>query len=160
MNPFGIDGFLGTRASFMLDVVALAMLGVLPVLAWSIWQVRRGRYLLHKRTQLTLAAVLLTAVVAFEADMRFFTDWRARAAPSPFYANWVIPSLAIHLVFSISTTFLWAFVVVGALRNIPSPPGPSPYSPRHKFWARIAAIDLLLTAVTGWMFYWLAFAAR
>ena len=32
----GINGFLGTRASIMLDVVFLAMFLVLPVLAWSI----------------------------------------------------------------------------------------------------------------------------
>lgn len=144
----------------MLDVVALAMLAVLPVLAWSIWQVRRGRYLLHKRTQLTLATVLLVAVVAFEADMRFFTDWRARATASPFYGTWVVPSLGIHLIFSVSTALLWTIVVIGALRHMPNPPGPSPYSPRHKFWARLAALDLLLTAVTGWIFYWLAFVAR
>ena len=42
MNDYpGIDGFLGTRASLMLDVVFLAMFAVLPVMGWSIWKVRR-----------------------------------------------------------------------------------------------------------------------
>jgi uncharacterized membrane protein YozB (DUF420 family) len=68
-------------------------------------------------------------------------------------------SLYVHLVFSISTFFLWVYVVTGALRNFPSPPAPSAYSRRHVFWARLAAIDLALTAFTGWIFYWLAFAA-
>ena len=42
--PQGIDGFLGTRATFMLDVVTVAMVGVLPLLAWLARHARdRGR---------------------------------------------------------------------------------------------------------------------
>ncbi len=157
----GINGFLGTRASLMLDVVFLAMFLLLPVLAWSIWHVRyRRRYTLHKRTNLTIAAVLLIAVAAFEIDMQFVSGWRDRAAASPYWPRGVTISLCVHLVFSISTTLLWIYVVAGALRNIPVPPGPSSYSRRHMFWARLAAIDLALTAITGWIFYWLAFVAR
>ena len=155
-----MNGFLGTRASLMLDVVALAMLGVLPALGVSIWLVKRGQYVWHKRIQLALATVLLLAVIAFEIDMRFLTDWRARAAASPYYGTWVHPSLWIHLVFSVSTAGLWVYVVTAALIKMPNPPRPSPYSPRHKFWARLAAIDMALTAVTGWIFYWLAFVAK
>ena len=63
----GIDGFLGTRASFMLDVVFLAMLAIVPVLCWSVYLVRyRRNYALHKRIQLLTGLVLLVAVVAFE----------------------------------------------------------------------------------------------
>jgi putative membrane protein len=155
----GVNGFLGSRASLMVDVVFLAMFLVLPVLGWSIWQVKvRRRFLLHKRVQLTLAAVLLMAVTAFEIDMRFISGWRQRAEPSPYWASGVVTiSLCIHLVFSITSFCLWLYVVIGALRNVPNPPGPSSYSPRHIFWARLAAIDMVLTAITGWIFYWLAF---
>ena len=41
----------------------------------------------------------------------------------------------------------------------PSPPAPCPYSPTHIFWARLAAIDMTLTTLTGWLFYYLAFVA-
>jgi putative membrane protein len=155
----GIDGFLGTRASVMLDVVFLAMFLVLPVMGWSIWQVRvRRRYALHKRVQLLVASVLLLAVLVFEVDMRFVSGWKDRAEPSPYWPTGVWTSLYVHLIFSVSTALVWLYVVIGALRNIPKPPRPSPYSPRHKFWAWIAAVDMTLTAITGWIFYWLAFA--
>ena len=36
----GIDGFLGTRAPLILDVLCLAMLAVVVVLVWSIYQVK------------------------------------------------------------------------------------------------------------------------
>ena len=87
MDYPGIDGFLGTRASLMLDVVFLAMFVVVPVMLWSIYQVKyRRRYLLHKRVQLTLALVLLAAVTLFEVDMRIH-GWQQRAELSPYFAQ-------------------------------------------------------------------------
>ncbi len=154
----GPEGFLGTRASLMLDVVFLAMFVVLLVLAWSIYQIRRGRFQLHKRVQLTLAGVLLAAVTAFEIEMRIF-GWESRAAgslegsASPAVWN----ALYVHLTFAISTAVLWPVVIVRALRQFPSPPAPGQHSPSHRFWARLAAADLVLTSISGWVFYWLAF---
>src|SRR5262249_6247353 len=95
----GINGFLGTRASLMLDVVFLAMFAVLPILGWSIWLVRvRHNFALHKRVQLSLGVVLLLAVTLFEVDMRV-NGWKPRASESPYFHTWVVPALTIHLVF-------------------------------------------------------------
>ncbi|QDU87559.1 hypothetical protein Pla175_09240 [Pirellulimonas nuda] len=155
----GYDGFLGTRASFMLDFVFVAMLAVLPVMGWSIWMVRSRRaYTLHKWTQVTLAVVLLAAVAAFEIDMRMH-GWQERAVAT---AAGGVPAavwgaLYVHLVFAISTAVLWPIVIARAWRRFASPPAPGAHSRSHRFWARLAAIDMTLTALTGWAFYWLAF---
>lgn len=155
----GIDGFLGTRASLMLDVVVVAMVGVLLLLGLSIVLVRyRANYTWHKRLQLILASALAVVVALFEADMRL-NGWRARAQSSPYYESLVMPALSVHLVFSVSTCLLWGWVTVQALRKFASPPHPGPHSPPHRFWAWLAATDMLCTAVSGWTFYWLAFAA-
>lgn len=179
----GIDGFLGTRASIMLDVVFAAMFAIVPLLVWSIWLVKyRQNYLLHKRIQVALLIVLGVAVGLFEIDVRFVSGWRERAEPSPYYASvesagpvwdaifvkmlgrpatpgWVFRALMIHLVFAVSTTILWVWVGVRALRRYPDPPEPGPHSRSHTLWGKIAAWDMLLTACTGWIFYWLAFVA-
>jgi putative membrane protein len=155
----GIDGFLGTRASLMLDVVAVAMVGVLLLLGLSIYLVHyMARYVLHKRLQLVLAVALMAVVTLFEADMRV-NGWRQRAEESPFYGTLVWPALWAHLTFSVSTSLLWIGVTVAAVRKFDRPPRPGPHSGSHRFWARLAAIDLVCTAVSGWLFYWLAFAA-
>jgi len=160
----GIDGFLGTRGSLTLDIVFLAMFAMLPVLAWSVYLVKYHRnYVWHKRIQLVLAAVLLVTVTVFEVDMRFFTDWEQRAAASRFHvpgtwdAVWI--SLAIHLTFAVPTLLLWIYVVVTALRCFPQPPSPAPHSRQHVLLAKLASLGLLLTACTGWVFYWIAFVA-
>lgn len=143
----------------MLDVVVVAMVGVLALLALSVWLVRyRRRYRLHRSLQLALTAGLLIVVGLFETEMRLH-GWRARAEASPFYGTWVMPALAVHLAFSISTCALWAAVMAAALRNFGWRPLPGPHSRRHRFWGRLAALDMLGTAVSGWLFYWLAFGA-
>ena len=155
----GVDGFLGTRASFVLDVLFLTMFVVVVVLGWSIYQVRyRRRYRLHKWMQIGLGVVLLVAVVIFELDIRTH-GWESRAANSiggtP--TSIVYNALYLHLVFAVSSLVLWPIVIVRALRNYPNPPAPSPHSTWHIRWAWVAAIDMLLTSITGWIFYWLAF---
>jgi len=160
--PFGADGFLGTRASLMLDVVALAMLVVVPVLCLSVYLVKyRRQYALHKTIQLALGSALLVTVVLFEADMRL-GGWRHRAEASPFAGadgstDWVSVSLAIHLCFAVTSAVLWIVVIARALRNFPSPPVPSAHSAWHRRYGMAAAIDMVCTAVTGWIFYYLAF---
>lgn len=156
----GIDGFLGTRASLGMDVVLVGLFATFPLLAWSVHLVRHRRdYAGHKRLQLAIVAALLAAIVVFEVDIRLLSDWKVRAAPSPFWPRGVLVALGVHLVFAVSTLVLWAWVVLEAWRRFPVPPQPGAHSARHRRMARLAAADLVLTAVTGTVFYWLAFVA-
>ena len=165
MPDLGIPGFLGTRASLMVDVVSVAMIFVLALMTWSICQVKfKRRYALHKKMQVGLGILLAVTVTLFEIDIQFFSPWRANAEASPYYSTvwhegWVNRSLYVHLVFSVSSAVLWVMVIVQALRKFPSPPVPCSYSHTHIFWARLAAIDMTLTTLTGWLFYYLAFVA-
>ena len=156
----GIDGFLGTRGSLGMDVVVVGLLAVLPLLAWSIHLVRTRRdYATHKRLQVLIAGALLACIVIFEVDVRLFSDWKDRARPSPWWPAGVLTSLGIHLVFAISTLVLWVWTLWEAIVRFPSPPTPGSHGPRHRVMARLAALDLVLTTITGLTFYWLAFIA-
>jgi putative membrane protein len=155
----GIDGFLGTRAPLMVDVVFLAMFAVVLVLAWSIYQVKfRRHYQLHKWTQVTLGCILLVVVVLFEIDIRLH-GWEERAAGriGAHPASIVIAALSLHLVFAISTVILWPLTIGLAIANFSNPPAPGRHSRIHIPLARTAAVGMVLTAITGWIFYWLAF---
>ncbi len=148
----------------MLDFLCVALVAVLPCLAVSIYSVRFWKkYQWHKRAQIALGVVLLVVVVAFEVDIRFLTDWRQLAAPSPYFEpdtwNPVWYSLIIHLLFAVPTLFLWGYVLVQAIRKFPNPAAPSSHSRQHILWARLAAAGMAMTSVTGWVFYWMAFVA-
>lgn len=153
----GIDGFLGTRASFGMDVVVVGLFALLPVLALSIAMVRQGRYRVHKALQIFIMTALLAAIVVFEVDIRLISDWRVRAAASSYWPMGVGLALGIHLIFAVSTLVLLLWVFVEALLRFPRPPLPGSHSRRHRRLAWLAAADLLATAITGGIFYCLAF---
>ena len=158
----GIDGFLGSRASFGMDLVLVVLIALLPVLAWSIHLVRNRAYTAHKRLQIFIAAALLAAIVVFEIDVRLISDWKVRAAAgglNPWWPAGALTALGIHLVFAVSTLVLWVWVIWEAFLRFPVPAAPGSHGSRHRFMARLAALDLALTAVTGTVFYWLAFVA-
>jgi hypothetical protein len=163
----GAAGFLPLgRGSLMLDVVFLAMFAVVPLLVASIYLVKfQRRYALHKSLQVVMAAVLLLAVVLFEIDIRI-SGWEHRAEPSPYFdpANkWTCPvglALLVHLSFAVPTLLLWIAVVVQALRKFSDPPLPGAHSRWHARYGMLAAAGMVMTAVTGWVFYGLAFVAE
>jgi uncharacterized membrane protein YozB (DUF420 family) len=157
----GIDGFLGTRAPLVLDVLFLAMFVVVVVLAGSIYLVKyRRRYVLHKWVQIVFGVILLVAVCVFEIDIQLH-GWEDRAAGQidGHVSSTVWTALYVHLTFAVSSVILWPVVIIRALRRFPDPPRPALHSQWHKRWAWVAAVDMLLTAVTGWVFYWLAFVS-
>lgn len=160
------QGFLGNDASFMLDFVVCALVLLVPLLAYSIYVVKAGRYALHKRLQLLLAAILLVAVGAFEVDMQLHGGWQNivnKNAAEPRLSEAELASvgrvLAIHLVFAISTPLLWIGTITLALRRYPVPPVPGPHSRLHKGLGWASAVDLALTSVTGLWFYYVTFVA-
>jgi putative membrane protein len=155
-----MDGFIpGTRGSFMLDVVALAMIAILPVLVFGVQLARRRkRYGHHRKVMLSVSGVLGVAVVLFEVEMRL-AGWRHRAEPSPFYETYVPIALIIHLVCAVSTSLLLVATVWMAARHFATPPRPNYHSQRHKRLGTFSTIGLFLTSITGWIFYYLAFLA-
>lgn len=160
-------GFLGHHATFMLDVVVCALVLVVPTLAGSIYLVKvRHNYLWHRRIQLALAGVLLLTVAAFEVDVQaIHGGWEnivRRAQPdmpaeSLAFAHQV---LQIHLLFATSTPLLWGLTVGLALRGFGNPPVPGRHSSLHRWLGWISAADLVLTSVTGLLFYYFAFVSR
>lgn len=160
------DGFLGYDASFMLDVVVCALVLVVPVLATSLFLVKaRQRYRLHRTLQLTLGGLLLLAVAAFEVDLQLVHGGWERVVNKPGrpprltteQLDDVRRILRVHLVFAISTPILWILTMTLALRRFPAPPRPSPHSRLHRPLGWASAVDLVLTSVTGLIFYYYAF---
>lgn len=160
------DGFLGFRASFMLDFVVVALVLIVPILIYSLLAVKRQhKYRLHRNLQLMLGVVLLVAVGLFEIDLQFIQGgWQNVVAKrsTPLTAeqlSFVRTVLRVHLVFAISTPLLWAVTIILALRRFPNPPQPGSHSRLHSTLGWLSTIDIVLTSVTGLIFYYFAFVA-
>jgi hypothetical protein len=159
-------GFLGYQTTFMLDFVVVALLLVVPLLLFSLWQVRvRRNYLLHMQLQITLGVILLVAVSAFEIDVQIVhggweqivaqqqLDDAALAAKIAASRPWLL----VHLVFAVTTPILWIITMVLALRKFSRQPKPGPHSRTHRLLGWASTIDITLTSVTGLAFYYVTF---
>lgn len=149
----------------MLDFVVTALVLIVPALLVSLYLVKVKRsYVTHRNLQLALAGVLLLAVIAFEVDIRSHGGWQsivgARQKPlSVEQLETVRQTLYVHLIFAISTPLLWGATIVLALKRIPKPPAPCDHSRLHKTLGWMSVVDLVLTSVTGLLFYYRAFMA-
>lgn len=150
--------FAPSRAPWAINLIAYAMLALVPLLILSLWFVRQKKYQVHRHLQVFLSVSLLAVVIAFEIEVRFW-GWTQWAKASPYYEGILFPFLYGHVTLAVTTTVLWVTTLVLALRHFPSPARPSSYSQRHKSLARWAALAMSMTAVTGWTFFWMAFVA-
>jgi putative membrane protein len=161
-------GFLGYDASFMLDFVVSALVLIVPLLLYSLWVVKfRRQYVLHRNLQMLLGIVLLVAVAAFEIDTQLVHGgWRNIVNKDPEAPRLTGEALQhaervlqVHLVFAVSTPFLWAATLLLAWRRFSAPPVPGPHSRMHKVLGWLSVADIVLTSLTGLWFYYVAFVA-
>ncbi len=155
------SGFLPARGSFMLDLVTVAMFVVSIVLIYSVYMAKVKRnFGGHRLIQITLATVLLLVIIAFEIDIRFLTDWRVQAEKSPYYrSGWVDRVLIVHLSFAIPTLFIWIAIVWLALTKMGADFSNHSHRQLHRRLGWLGTIFMLMTAFTGWIFYWVSFVA-
>ncbi|HEY0984800.1 DUF420 domain-containing protein [Schlesneria sp.] len=160
------DGFLGNHASFMLDAIVVALVLLVPVLIFSLYSVKwKRRFQRHRNLQLALAVTLLVAVFAFEFDLHWVQGgWKKVVSKGPplsaEQADTIRQALRIHLIFAVTTPFLWATTIICALLRFPHPPAPGKHSRLHALLGWTSAVDLLLTSLTGLVFYYVAFINR
>ncbi|QDT63898.1 DUF420 domain-containing protein [Calycomorphotria hydatis] len=160
------NGFLGNDASLMLDFVVCALVLVVPLIVGSIYAVKvQKAYNLHRTLQLLIGITLLVTVLLFEIDLQLvhkgWINIVNKNPESPRLAgenlDFVRNLLRLHLVFAISTPVFWIATTVLALRKFSNPPYPGQHSGLHKTLGWLSTIDLVLTSVTGLIFYYAAF---
>lgn len=155
-----IKGILGSRADLVMDLVMLSLLLILPLMAYSFTRVRRQDYTTHRRWQMVLGLVLLFAVLLFELDMRLAGGVYEMARGGRYAGTATLDTiLYIHLFFSVSTFLIWFVLLPISLRRFANPPQPNDFSQHHRFWGRLGMLDMLMTAITGYILYWVAFVA-
>lgn len=152
------QGFLGTRADILIDLIIVSIVLIVPTLAYSFVKARRREYAVHRRIQLTLASVLAVAILLFEIDLRMSGGIVELTRESRYAGtDFLNGSIYFHLIFSVSSAILWTWLTFASLKRFPSPPAPARFSRTHRFWGRVAMIDMTLTGVTGIELYVIGF---
>ncbi len=153
------QGFLGTRADLLMDLVIVSLVAVVPtvVVSWSL--ARKREYAKHKLVQVATGIVLGAAVLVFEIDLRLQGGIFEATKNSP-YANTFTLDFWIyfHTILALLTTVTWAVLLIASLRKFPNPPAPGAFSKRHRFWGRMGMVLMLATGLTSLPVYIYGFA--
>lgn len=142
----------------MLDFVSVAMVIAIPAFLFGARQAMSKNYRTHKLIMTSLSAILLTAVALFEYEMRTI-GWEHLAEPSPYFGETLDNTLYIHLFFSVSTAVSLLITVGLAFKKFSRIPKPNSHSYVHRIVGRVSIGGLIMTSITGWIFYWMAFVA-
>lgn len=156
MMPSGFIPY--SRASLVFDVVFVSLWALVFLVGGSIFAVIRGYYRVHKGCQIVSSLALCAVLLYFEIEIRL-SGWTHLATPSPYYATFLFPFLYFHIGVACLSLFVWGKTLWLALRRFSSPPAPGTFSSDHRRQGKWALGSLLATAVTGWIFYWMAFMA-
>lgn len=149
-----MEGFLGTRGDFVVDLVMLIS-GFLPfLLLFAFYLAARGKYDLHKYFQIALFSIVTLLVVALELDVQF-GGLSEISKQSPYAGTTeLMVVFIVHLFFAVTSFFGWLWLIIVSTKRYPLF-----FEFNHKKWGKIIFWDILLMAVTGWILYLMTFAA-
>jgi uncharacterized membrane protein YozB (DUF420 family) len=149
-----MDGFLGTRGDFIVDLV-MTLSGFLPFLLLSaFYVVSKGKFDLHKDLQILFFLMVVFLVVALEIDVRF-GNLKEISKKSPYFGSTELTVVFfLHLFFAISSFVAWCWLIVKSLKRYPTF-----FDFNHKKFGNIIFWDIVLMVISGWILYWMTFAA-
>jgi len=149
-----IEGFLGTRADLMVDIVMVASAALPFLLYGAIYFAKKGEYNLHKWAQIILFTVVTLLVIGLEVDIRF-GGLNLVIEQGRYYGTGVLTTIfIIHLIFAVSSALLWLWLIIVSARRYPVH-----FRFPHKKYGILVFIDIVLTVITGWVLYAMVFSA-
>lgn len=151
------NGFLGTRANLLGDLVLLATLAT-PFLLWHSFKLARRRELLkHRRFQVILLGVLLVAIVLFEVDVRMASSQGGLMRDSAWHGTTTLRLLTLsHVIGAVLTFVGWLVLTIKSLSRFRSSL-PGPFSRTHRRAGKAVFAGSVYTAVTAVGMYVMGF---
>ncbi len=149
-----MEGFLGTRADFVVDLV-MTISGFLPfLLIFTFYLASMGKHDLHRNLQIILLSIVLILVIALELDVQF--GGLAEISSQSPYAGTVELTVVflVHLFFAITSFVGWFWLVIKSTKRYPIF-----FEFDHKKYGKRLFIGIVMMAITGWILYWMTFAS-
>ena len=152
-------GFLGTRAFFYTDIVLVYMLMLPFLIFFSIWLAIKGKYTLHKITQILFFFITLGMLLLFYYEMYLLKIFNTllvignSEATQPFYF------LLFHLIVSFITFILWKSSILFASADKKRRALPGLYSRTHKIAGKRVFIGIFLISVSITILYWMLYVS-
>ncbi|WNC72152.1 hypothetical protein RGQ13_18830 [Thalassotalea psychrophila] len=154
------QGFFGTRADLMMDLVIVAFIIIMPLLVISWRTARSGNHLGHAKMQISLSVILAVAVVIFELDLKLSGGMAVLTKDSTYFGtNTLNYWMWGHTLIAIITTLLWAVLVILSIKKFKLPPNTktNPFRKFHRPLGYCGMISMFATGLTSFPLYYYGF---
>ena len=158
-SPLFPNGFLGTRADLLMDVILIAVLAVPPLLLYSFSKVQRQKHSTHARMQWGLFLTVLIAVILFETNIRLSGGSGALLKDSSLAQTGYFKILLfIHITVAVITYGTWGtwLLISGKKWNLKELPGG--FSVNHRKVGKLIFTGACFTSISGLFVYIIGFA--
>ncbi len=157
MEYMFMQGFLGTRAPFFMDIVTLIVVALPLLLAFVIAMARFGFHKTHISLQYLLLVVSVAVLVYFEYGVRLDGGFARYVQTSGVGSGYITTVLIGHILTALITLFYWTITMINARRDRAYRGLPGVYSPTHRTAGIKTFVLITLTSVSGLWVYLLLF---
>ena len=157
MEYMFIEGFLGTRAPFFMDIVTLIVAALPFLLAIVVAMARFEFHKTHIFLQYLLLIVSVVVLVYFEYGVRLDGGFENYVQKSGVGIGYITTVLIAHIITAVATLVYWIMTMVNARRDRKYKGLPGVYSASHKQAGIKTFILITLTSLSGIWVYFLLF---
>ncbi len=152
------SSLVGARADLLIELVVLAQVLGLPVLAWSVGRARRGAHGVHRATQIALTVVFAAAVVALEVDIRLAGGTARFLAGGAFEGTPLLHAILYgHLAVAMLNACVWIGLPLVSVRRARRGALPGAFSRTHRRAGWLAVTTFTATSLSGVALYVVGF---
>lgn len=146
-------GFLGTQASFYMDVTTLYF-AILPLLLFiSIRFAIKKEYSKHIKSQIFILLITLITVLVFEVGVRLENGFLEYSKNSPIPFSFLFAFLTIHINIALVSIVAWIYVIISTYKIYNKDKMVRPNMNAHKRLGKIVFTGLTISSIMGVLLY-------
>lgn len=150
---FSIEGFLGTKALFFMDVVTIYF-ALLPfLLAFSIKYAIKKEFKKHFISQSIILATTLLIVLVFEVGVRLTGGFLEYAKTSSISYDFLVLFLIVHIIVAILAVAGWLYLYISSYKQYKNGGFTNFSQTNHKKIAKAIFASITLTSIMGVCIY-------
>ena len=152
------QGFFGTRADLMMDIVIVAFMIIMPILFVSWRKARANNYATHSKIQIGLSIVLAIAVILFETDLKLSGGMAELTKDSVYFdTNTLNYWMWGHTLVAIITTLLWIVLMTLSIKKFKLPPKTNAFRNVHRPLGFTTMAFMYATGLSSFPLYYYGF---
>ncbi len=151
------SGFLGTRATFLIDTI-ISFLVMLPIIIMiSIFIAKRDYIKLHQFIQFSLLLTTIGALALFFYNVNYIYGFENTIQQSSIDRKEFFTLFTIHVIIVIIAILIWSLTIFYAFNDNKRRALPGVYSKTHKRAGRKALFSIILMVFTSLIIYWVLY---